>query len=69
VGTEKAEVSITPEQLAAHIPQKVDYRMGDLYLDLLNFSYMRLPKGGRLVFWVPVVREDYSRRGEESLPR
>ncbi len=41
--------------------------MSDLYLDLMKFAVSYLELGGRLVFWMPVVREDY--KGEESLPK
>ena len=40
--------------------------MGDLYLDLMNFASKHLEDGGRLAFWIPVVRDDYS---EDKLPR
>jgi len=62
-------VTISEEQLAHHIPQKVDYAMGQLYADLLQFAHSRLPPEGRLAFWVPVVREDYVRKGVECLPK
>ncbi len=40
--------------------------MGDLYLDLMNFAAEHLCESGRLVFWVPIVRESYS---DKCLPR
>ncbi len=33
--------------------------MGELYLDLMNFAASHLEPEGRLVFWVPVIREHY----------
>ncbi len=46
---------------------KIEYNMSELYMDLMNFAATHLEPEGRLVFWIPVVREDY--RGQESLPR
>lgn len=34
--------------------------MSDMFKDLLNFASDNLSIGGRLVFWVPVIREEYS---------
>ena len=39
--------------------------MGELYLDLMNLASSQLESGGRLVFWMPVVREEYR---EQDLP-
>ena len=40
--------------------------MNEMFKDLLNFAASNLSDSGRLVFWVPVNREEYS---EEKLPR
>ena len=40
--------------------------MSDMFKDLLNFASDHLSKEGRLVFWLPVDREEYS---EEKLPQ
>ncbi len=40
--------------------------MSDLYLDLMNFAASHLEPEGRLVFWMPVVREDYKVRSAIS---
>ncbi len=48
----------------AHLYQcvKIEYGMGELYLDLMNFAASHLESEGRLVFWVPVIREHYKVR-------
>ena len=40
--------------------------MSEMFIDLLNFASDHLSYGGRLVFWIPVIREEYS---EEKLPQ
>ena len=47
-----------------HYPQKVEYNMGGLFTDLVNFAAKTLRVGGRLAFWLPVsldemVKEDH----------
>lgn len=44
---------------------QVEYGLSEIYRDLLTFSAWSLSEGGRVAFWAPVVREDYS---EEKLP-
>lgn len=38
--------------------QKSQYDLSESFLDLLNFSAKFLKLHGRLVFWLPVVREE-----------
>ena len=40
-----------------HIPQRVEYQMADIFIDLLNYAAKFLNINGRLVFWFPVSRE------------
>ena len=40
--------------------------MCDLYLDLMSLASTLLEDCGRLAFWVPVARDEYS---EDRLPR
>ena len=40
----------------AHYPSKISYKVSDIYKDLLEFAAIHLEIGGRLVFWIPVVR-------------
>jgi len=64
VGTEK-DLSSLPvtlkEQFAEkHIPEKVSYSLAHLLSDLLQFAVSHLRQGGRLVYWLPVIRQTYS---------
>ena len=61
VGTEKdySSDSIPEEYLKTHIPEKVDYSLENILQDLLNFSADRLRVGGRLVYWIPIIRQVY----------
>ncbi|KAK8729830.1 hypothetical protein OTU49_008346 [Cherax quadricarinatus] len=44
---------------APHFPSKITYSLSDVFRDLINFAATHLVIGGRLVFWLPVIREDY----------
>ncbi|XP_063227536.1 tRNA (guanine(10)-N2)-methyltransferase homolog isoform X2 [Bacillus rossius redtenbacheri] len=57
--------TISEHHLETHIPSKVEYGLQHMYTDLLQFAVRHLREGGRLVCWVPVVRETYC---EEKLP-
>ena len=61
VGTTKdqKEAIIPEEYLGNHIPQKIDYGLGDIFVDLLAFANLHMPCKGRLAFWIPVNREFY----------
>ena len=61
VGTEKdySTDSIPEEYLKTHIPEKVEYSLENILQDLLNFSADRLSLGGRLVYWIPIIRQAY----------
>ena len=67
VGTVKdySENPIPDEYLDCHYPQKVSYSLEHLLTDLLNFSARSLVAGGRLVYWLPVIRQGYT---EDSVP-
>ena len=62
VGSEKdySQQSIPEQYLSSHYPQKVSYSLEHLLSDLLNFSGRSLRLGGRLVYWLPVIRQNYS---------
>ncbi|KAK4307794.1 hypothetical protein Pmani_020463 [Petrolisthes manimaculis] len=49
----------TPYSPSNHYPSKVSYSLSHVFCDLLNFAAIHLIIGGRLVFWLPVFREDY----------
>ncbi|XP_003426755.1 tRNA (guanine(10)-N2)-methyltransferase homolog [Nasonia vitripennis] len=66
IGTAKSNPSIEDHQVETHIPSKVVYELWQLFIDLLNFSVKHLKIGGRLVFWFPIFRKEYS---EDQLPR
>lgn len=51
--------------MESHVPVSQAYHLSDIFTDLLNFSAHRLVMGGRLVYWLPVYRPDYS---EEMVP-
>jgi len=67
VGTEKDYTveSIPDKYLKNHIPEKVSYSLKNILEDLLNFSAQRLCLGGRLVYWLPIIRQTYK---DEFLP-
>ena len=62
VGTAKdySNHAIPEEYLDNHIPEKVTYSLHQLLTDLLNFSARSLRVGGRLVYWLPVIRQVYT---------
>jgi len=61
----KEFVELDEKQRLEHYPAKIGYSLKQLLLDLLTFSAMSIPPGGRLVFWLPVIRHEYK---EEFLP-
>jgi len=67
VGSEKdfTNSSIPGEYLERHLPEKVEYSLENILVDLLNFSAERLSLGGRLVYWIPIIRQEYQ---EHLLP-
>ncbi|KAL1123034.1 hypothetical protein AAG570_002122, partial [Ranatra chinensis] len=68
VGTSReGSGAISEEYLGSHIPSKVQYSMHQLMDDLLRFSANHLVLGGRLVTWIPVIRNEYNE--EKSIPK
>lgn len=67
VGTDKdySNSSIPDEYLDRHHPEKVDYSLENILADLLNFGAARLCIGGRIVYWIPIIRQEYK---DELLP-
>ena len=61
LGSEKdyTNTSIPEQYLENHFPEKVAYTLHQLLMDLLNFSARSLHVGGRLVYWLPVIRQNY----------
>jgi len=70
VGTEKdfSNTSIPEQYLDSHLPEKVAYNLTQLLTDLLNFSARSLRIGGRLVYWLPVIRQTYNKELVPSHP-
>jgi len=62
VGSHKdySNTAIPEQYLENHFPEKVSYSLHQLLTDLLNFSARSLTVGGRLVYWLPVIRQHYS---------
>ncbi|XP_060069116.1 tRNA (guanine(10)-N2)-methyltransferase homolog [Ylistrum balloti] len=65
VGTVEEDVELTEDQKIGHVPQKIDYHLGQIFKDLLNFAAKFLHLGGRLVYWFPIDRRGYK---EENIP-
>merc|ERR1712059_130286 len=53
-------MSLKEQYKENHLPEKVSYSLHSLLSDLLNFSARNLVPGGRLVFWLPVIRQEYT---------
>ncbi|XP_076350026.1 tRNA (guanine(10)-N(2))-methyltransferase TRMT11-like isoform X2 [Tachypleus tridentatus] len=58
IGTAKT-YTIPDHLVSGHIPSKVSYNLQDIIRDLLNFSGDHLCVGGRLVYWLPVFKNDF----------
>jgi len=43
-----------------HFPEQKAYHLDDVFKDLLTFAVRSLVVGGRLVYWLPVYKNDYS---------
>ena len=42
----------------SHVPAVCSYRLSDIFADLLDFAAKFLVLGGRLVYWLPVVKHE-----------
>ncbi|XP_050435779.1 tRNA (guanine(10)-N2)-methyltransferase homolog [Adelges cooleyi] len=47
------------EGTPVHFPSKVEYGLNEIIKDLMCFSSRKLKLNGRLLFWLPVFREEY----------
>ncbi|KAJ8290884.1 hypothetical protein GJAV_G00018810 [Gymnothorax javanicus] len=66
-GSQK-EIVKPPEDFCgeSHVPVSMEYRLSDIFRDLLNFAAQYLVTGGRLVYWLPVYRPEYQ---EDMIPQ
>ncbi|GLG92298.1 tRNA (Guanine(10)-N2)-methyltransferase-like protein [Gryllus bimaculatus] len=64
IGSTK-DYQIEEKHLANHIPSKIEYGLQQIFFDLLKLAVEHLKPQGRLVCWIPVVRNDYC---ESKLP-
>lgn len=64
IGTKKNYI-IPTHLIDGHIPSKITYSLQNIIKDLLNLCAFCLILGGRLVYWLPVFREDFK---EEYIP-
>lgn len=51
---------IKKEGSPVHFPSKVEYGVNEIIKDLMWFSSKHLKLKGRLLFWIPVFRQDYN---------
>uniref|UniRef100_A0AAY4E7U6 tRNA (guanine(10)-N(2))-methyltransferase TRMT11 n=1 Tax=Denticeps clupeoides TaxID=299321 RepID=A0AAY4E7U6_9TELE len=50
----------------SHIPVSMAYHLSDIFTDLLHFAAHYLVMGGRIVYWLPIYRPEYS---EDMVPQ
>ena len=62
VGSEKVNFKIPEHYISGHIPSKIKYNLCDIVKDLLDFAALHLKIGGRLVFWMPVEKNCFSKQ-------
>ncbi|XP_025415835.1 tRNA (guanine(10)-N2)-methyltransferase homolog isoform X2 [Sipha flava] len=66
IGSKESLPIVKKEGSPVHFPSKVEYGLNEIIKDLMRFSSKHLKLKGRLLFWVPVFREDYE---ETHMPR
>jgi len=61
IGSKKEGV-VVPElgEGLVHFPEQTAYHLDEIFTDLLDFAARFLVERGRLVFWLPVYRSDYT---------
>nr|XP_056712318.1 tRNA (guanine(10)-N2)-methyltransferase homolog isoform X2 [Euleptes europaea] len=65
-GSQKEMAKVTERGTENHISISSNYHLSDILFDLLNFAAEYLVIGGRLVYWLPVYKPEYT---EEIIPR
>lgn len=66
IGTEHPCGQVPVDIKGIKAPKTVDYELAELVVDLLEFSAKFLRIGGRLVYWLPVINDDFS---DEAIPK
>ncbi|XP_015279318.1 PREDICTED: tRNA (guanine(10)-N2)-methyltransferase homolog isoform X2 [Gekko japonicus] len=65
-GSQKEMTKVTEGSTENHISISSNYHLSDILFDLLKFAAEYLVIGGRLVYWLPVYKPEYT---EEILPQ
>ncbi|XP_053141266.1 tRNA (guanine(10)-N2)-methyltransferase homolog isoform X2 [Hemicordylus capensis] len=65
-GSQKEMAKVTARGTENHISISSNYHLSDILFDLLTFAAEYLVVGGRLVYWLPVYKPEYT---EEIIPR
>ncbi|XP_034621618.1 tRNA (guanine(10)-N2)-methyltransferase homolog isoform X2 [Trachemys scripta elegans] len=65
-GSQKEILKATERGTENHISISSNYHLSDIFFDLLNSAAEYLVMGGRLVYWLPVYKPEYT---EEIIPR
>ncbi|XP_077967037.1 tRNA (guanine(10)-N(2))-methyltransferase TRMT11-like [Styela clava] len=65
VGKNK-EVATSANEPTIHYPEQTAYHLDQVFIDLLTFAARTLVPGGRLVYWLPIYRPEYS---DDIIPR
>lgn len=60
IGSKESLPIIKKEGSPVHFPSKIEYGLNEIIKDLMWFSSKHLKLYGRLLFWVPVFRQDYN---------
>ncbi|XP_072913448.1 tRNA (guanine(10)-N2)-methyltransferase homolog isoform X2 [Hemitrygon akajei] len=65
-GSQKGSIKPAEEYIESHVPVSMNYHLSDIFIDLLNLAAENLVMNGRLVYWLPVYKLDYS---EDVIPQ
>ncbi|XP_025064788.1 tRNA (guanine(10)-N2)-methyltransferase homolog isoform X2 [Alligator sinensis] len=65
-GSQKEISKSTEKSTENHVFVSSNYHLSDIFFDLLKFSAEYLVMGGRLVYWLPIYRPEYT---EEIIPQ
>ncbi|GCB74257.1 tRNA (guanine(10)-N2)-methyltransferase homolog [Scyliorhinus torazame] len=65
-GSQKEILKPTEEYIVSHVPVSMSYHLSDIFIDLLNLAAENLVMNGRLVYWLPVYKLEYT---EDVIPQ